>query len=125
MISMISSVGRNRELGKNNNLIWHFKEDMKFFKEQTLGKPVIMGMKTLESLPKILPNRQNIVLTRRNVELDDRMIKIFIGIFCFLAIFSCNNNDNISTAQVNSITTTTIDDGMTPRTAVCSRRKEA
>ena len=43
----------------------------------------------------------------------NRMIKIFIGIFCFLAIFSCNNNDNISTAQVNSITTTTIDDGMT------------
>jgi alkyl hydroperoxide reductase subunit AhpC len=41
------------------------------------------------------------------------MIKIFIGIFCFLAIFSCNNDDNISTAQVNSITTTTIDDGMT------------
>jgi hypothetical protein len=40
------------------------------------------------------------------------MIKIFIGIFCFLAIFSCNNNDNISTAQINSITTTTIDDGL-------------
>ena len=42
----------------------------------------------------------------------NRMIKIFIGIFCFIALFSCNNNDNISTAQVNSITTTTIDDDM-------------
>ena len=42
----------------------------------------------------------------------NRMIKIFIGILCFIALFSCNNNDNISTAQVNSITTTTIDDDM-------------
>lgn len=73
-ISMIAAIGKNNELGKDNELIWHFKEDMKFFKEQTLGKPVIIGMKTLESLPKILPNRQNIVLTRRNVELDERIL---------------------------------------------------
>lgn len=62
-ISMIAAVGRNLELGKGNDLIWHFKEDMKFFKETTTGSSVIMGRKTFESLPKALPNRKNIVIT--------------------------------------------------------------
>ena len=62
-ISMIAAVGKNLELGKGNNLIWHFKEDMKFFKETTTGSSVIMGRKTFESLPKALPNRKNIVIT--------------------------------------------------------------
>lgn len=62
-ISMIAAVGKNFELGKNNDLIWHFKEDMKFFKETTMGHPVIMGRKTFESLPKALPGRKNIVIS--------------------------------------------------------------
>ncbi|MBR2590717.1 MAG: dihydrofolate reductase [Clostridia bacterium] len=62
-IAMIAAVGRNNELGKNNDLIWHFKEDMRFFKETTTGCAVIMGRKTFESLPKALPGRKNIVLT--------------------------------------------------------------
>ena len=62
-ISMIAAVGKNLELGKNNDLIWHFKEDMKFFKETTMGHPVIMGRKTFESLPKALPGRKNIVIS--------------------------------------------------------------
>ena len=62
-IEMIAAVGRNYELGKNNELIWHFKEDMQFFKNTTTGCTVIMGRKTFESLPKALPNRRNIVIT--------------------------------------------------------------
>lgn len=62
-ISMIAAVGKNLELGKNNDLIWHFKEDMKFFKETTMGHPVIMGRRTFESLPKALPGRRNIVIS--------------------------------------------------------------
>lgn len=62
-VSIIASVGRNFELGKNNDLIWHFKQDMKFFKETTLGHTVIMGRRTFESLPKVLPNRLNVVIT--------------------------------------------------------------
>lgn len=62
-ISMIAAVGKNFELGKNNDLIWHFKEDMKFFKNTTMGHTVIMGRKTFESLPKALPGRKNIVLS--------------------------------------------------------------
>lgn len=62
-VSMIAAVGKNLELGKNNNLIWHFKEDMKFFKDTTMGHTVVMGRKTFESLPKALPGRKNIVIS--------------------------------------------------------------
>ena len=63
MISMISSVGKNRELGKNNGLIWHFKEDMKFFKDTTMGHTVVMGLNTYRSLPGDLPGRHIIVVS--------------------------------------------------------------
>lgn len=62
-ISMIAAIGKNNEIGKNNDLIWHFSEDMKFFKKTTTGKTVVMGRKTFESLPHALPNRRNIVIT--------------------------------------------------------------
>ena len=75
-ITMIAAVGRNLELGKDNDLIWHFREDMKFFKEKTMGKPVVMGYKTLESLPKLLPGRLNIVLTSRNLELNPAILVV-------------------------------------------------
>ena len=62
-VSMIAAVGKNLELGQNNDLIWHFKEDMKFFKDTTMGHTVVMGRKTFESLPKALPGRKNIVIS--------------------------------------------------------------
>lgn len=62
-ISIIAAVGKNLELGKGNELVWHFREDMKFFKETTTGNTVIMGRKTFESLPHALPNRRNVVIT--------------------------------------------------------------
>lgn len=62
-ISMIAAIGKNNELGKGNDLIWHFKDDMKFFKEITTGNTVVMGRKTFESLPHALPNRRNVVIT--------------------------------------------------------------
>lgn len=65
-ISMIAAVGKNNELGKNNDLIWHYKQDMLFFKEKTQAKTVIMGKKTFLSLPKALPGRRNIVLTHQS-----------------------------------------------------------
>ena len=76
MISMISSVGRNRELGKNNNLIWHFKEDMKFFKEMTMGHTVVMGYNTYKSLPGDLPGRHIIVTTFRELDGVDTVSNI-------------------------------------------------
>lgn len=63
-ISIIAAIGRNRELGKGNKLLWHIPEDFKRFKEITSGYPIIMGRKTFESIGKPLPNRYNIVITR-------------------------------------------------------------
>ena len=65
-LSIIAAVGKNNELGRKNKLLWHFKEDMHFFKDLTTGHPVIMGRRTFESLPDgALPNRRNIVITSR------------------------------------------------------------
>ena len=63
MISMICSIGKNRELGKKNGLIWHFKDDMKFFKDTTMNHKAIMGLNTYNSLPGDLPGRHIIVIS--------------------------------------------------------------
>ena len=68
-ITMIAAVGKNLELGRNNDLIWRFKEDMKFFKEQTMGKPMVMGHNTFLSLPGVLPGRKHIVLSFKKIDL--------------------------------------------------------
>ena len=62
-ISIIAAIGLNNELGLNNNLIWHLKEDLKYFKSVTTGKTIVMGRKCFESLPGLLPNRKSIILT--------------------------------------------------------------
>lgn len=63
MISIIAAIGRNRELGRGNQLIWHIKEDLNNFKNITMGKYIIMGKNTYESLPKHLEGRKYIVLS--------------------------------------------------------------
>ena len=63
-ISMIAAVGKNGELGKNNALLWRLEGDLPFFKRVTMGKTVIMGRKTYESMGRALPGRRNIVITR-------------------------------------------------------------
>lgn len=73
-ITMIAAIGKNNELGKDNKLIWPLKKDLQFFKEQTMGKPIVMGYKTLLSLPKLLPNRKHIVLTRHERNLDPSIL---------------------------------------------------
>jgi dihydrofolate reductase len=63
MISIIAALGRNKVIGKNNKLPWKLPADLKHFKELTLGKPIIMGQKTFESIGKPLPGRTNIILS--------------------------------------------------------------
>ncbi|MCK0129914.1 dihydrofolate reductase [Flavobacteriaceae bacterium F08102] len=63
-ITLIAAIGKNGELGKDNELIWHLPNDLKRFKKVTAGHDVIMGRKTFESLGKPLPQRTNIVVTR-------------------------------------------------------------
>lgn len=64
IISIIVAIGRNDEIGKENKLLWSMPADMKYFRDTTKGKTVIMGRKTFESIGKPLPNRRNIVITR-------------------------------------------------------------
>ncbi len=64
MITMIAAAGENNALGKDNDLVWHLPDDFKRFKKLTTGHPIIMGRKTFESFPKLLPNRVHIIITR-------------------------------------------------------------
>ena len=64
-ISIIAAVSRNQVIGAGNRMPWHLPEDLKRFKQLTMGKPVVMGRKTFCSIGKILPGRLNIVITRR------------------------------------------------------------
>lgn len=64
-ISLIVAMSRDRAIGKGNQLLWHLSDDLKRFKALTSGRPIIMGRKTFESLPKgALPNRRNIIISR-------------------------------------------------------------
>ena len=62
-IALIAAVAKNGVIGKGLSLPWHYPEDLKFFRETTLGQAIIMGRKTFESIGKPLPKRYNIVLT--------------------------------------------------------------
>ena len=63
-LALIVAMAKNHVIGINNNLPWHLSEDLKYFKRVTMGKPIIMGRKTFESIGKPLPGRTNIVVTR-------------------------------------------------------------
>lgn len=63
-LSLIAALDRHNAIGKGNALPWHLPDDLKRFKALTLGKPVLMGRKTAESLGRALPKRRNLVLTR-------------------------------------------------------------
>lgn len=64
-LSMIVAAAQNRVIGRENALPWYLPNDLKYFKQTTLGKPIIMGRKTYESIGKPLPGRTNIVITRQ------------------------------------------------------------
>ena len=63
-LSIIAALDRNRAIGRDNAMPWHLPDDFRHFKALTLGKPILMGRKTAESLDRALPGRLNLVLTR-------------------------------------------------------------
>lgn len=75
MFSIIVAVGKNNEIGKNNQLLWHIPEDLKNFKRITTGKTVVMGRNTYDSIGKPLPNRKNIVLSKMTSILNIEMLE--------------------------------------------------
>lgn len=68
ILSQIVAISENFAIGKDNKLLWHFPEDLKYFKTQTLGKIMIMGRKTYDSLGKPLPKRFHIVISRSELK---------------------------------------------------------
>ena len=77
MLSIIVAKAKNNIIGKNNSLLWNLPEDMKYFKEKTLGHTVIMGRKTFESIGKALQERKNIVFSQNpDFKVKDENVKI-------------------------------------------------
>lgn len=74
-LSIIAAVAKNGVIGKDNKLIWHLSDDLKRFKTLTTGHAIIMGRKTFESLPCVLPGREHFVLTgNRNYEAPEAVV---------------------------------------------------
>lgn len=63
-LSLIAALADNRVIGKGNRLPWHLPADLQYFKRLTMGKPIVMGRRTWESLPGLLPGRTHVVVTR-------------------------------------------------------------
>lgn len=75
-ISLIAAIDRRHAIGRGNALPWHLPDDLKHFKALTLGKPVLMGRKTAQSLGRALPGRLNLVLTRSGDVPFDGMVAV-------------------------------------------------
>ncbi len=75
ILSHIVAVSENEVIGKDNKLLWHFSEDLTYFKKRTTGKIMIMGRKTFDSLGKPLPKRFHIVVTRSPIESTHEQVK--------------------------------------------------
>lgn len=75
MISIIVAKAKNNAIGMDNKLLWHISEDLKRFKRITDGKTILMGRKTFQSLPGVLPNRKHIIATKnKDFKTDDNII---------------------------------------------------
>lgn len=76
-ITIIVAAGENNEIGKDNSLIWNLPDDLKRFKKLTSGHCIIMGRKTFDSFPGLLPNRKHIVISRKpNIYFPDEVIVV-------------------------------------------------
>ena len=75
-IVIIAAIGQNNELGIDNHLIWHLPKDLKFFKEKTMGKTILMGSNTFHSLPRLLPGRKHVVLTSKKDGFPEEVILV-------------------------------------------------
>lgn len=91
-LTEIAAIGKNRELGKDNQLIWHFPQDLKFFKEQTKGHTIVMGRKTFESLPGMLPKRHHIVISKSGAKFPEE-VEVFSSIDVFVDAYQTKEEE--------------------------------
>ena len=89
MLSIIVALAENNVIGKDNKLLWRLPADLNRFKEITMGNTIIMGRKTFQSLPKVLPGRKHIVLTKdKNFHVEDENVLIVYSIENLIASIS-------------------------------------
>lgn len=94
MLSIIVATANNNIIGGDNKLLWHISEDLKRFKEITSGNTIIMGRKTFESLPGILPNRKHIVITRdKNFNVYSDMVEIIHNLDDVISKYENSNEE--------------------------------
>lgn len=95
MLSIIVAIAAsNNAIGKDNSLLWHISEDLKRFKEITSNHKILMGRKTFESLPGILPNREHIILTRdKNFNVDSDKVTIINNIEDAIKYYKDSNEE--------------------------------
>ena len=97
-LCLICAMARNRVIGRNGDLPWQLPADLRHFKSVTMGKPIIMGRKTFESIGRPLPGRKNIVVTRRTNFISDGVLisnNLTAAIALGKAIASEDNVDEI------------------------------
>jgi len=104
MLSIIACIGKNNVIGKNNKLLWTLPNDLSYFKEITASSTIIMGRKTFQSLPGILPGRKHLVLTRdKSFKVDDDRVIIVNDLKDLLSIVGNGDNFVIGGGQIYKI----------------------
>lgn len=94
MLSAIVAIANNNIIGGDNKLLWHIPEDLKRFKEITMNSTIIMGRKTFESLPNVLPGRKHIVLTKdKNYTACSDMVQVVHSLDEILALYKDSPNE--------------------------------
>lgn len=91
-LNLIVAVGKNLEIGKKNDLLFDLPSDLKYFKEVTTGKTIIMGRNTFFSLPRMLPNRKHIVLTLEKEEYPEE-VEVFHNLEDFLNTYKGSDEE--------------------------------
>ncbi|MDG4811810.1 type 3 dihydrofolate reductase [Hydrogenovibrio sp. 3SP14C1] len=92
-LSLIAAMDKNRVIGADNDMPWHLPDDLKFFKANTLNKPVVMGRKTFESIgSRPLPNRRNLVITR-NADYEAKGVEVFHSVE--EALKTCSSDEEV------------------------------
>ena len=95
MLSLIVAIAENNVIGKDNKLIWHISEDLKRFKSITSGNAMLMGRKTFESLPGVLPGRKHIIITRdHKYTIDSEQVSVINDLDSFIRKHE-NSDDEI------------------------------
>lgn len=101
MISIIVAIGKNNVIGKDNKLLWTLPSDLNYFKKITSGKTIIMGRKTFQSLPGILPGRHHVILTRdKSFKIEDDSVTIVRSIKDLLSIVNYGDNFVIGGGEI-------------------------